>query len=400
MLEVVQAPVSRDMLQQWVEDRHGVLMDVRHDDIELRLYNEAIFPEISVLFMGDTSKYLDAVEICGMYDTITREFRFVSGQLAAIVDGIPEAERWTGPDESEDIYAEICRYAKEAVEQRGYKFEDSSSAIYAGLRQTVQSGLSDMIDYAAVLSARGEQDAVLDMRDLALEMLHFWRDPVYDTYEKGYDRLEQQYTEKLDQAVQQAGDSRQCPPFDEQKAANILGCLAIHAEEVTQNNDNFSIWECCRLAKRLREEFPQQAGIFQGDFVVDESERFAQFGSKNWEQLQEGWLLGKPVLVFSHPVPEEQVPEGWHSYHLAGRNLYRADKLLKDMPESGYVGTVLSPYSLIRASYQSRQIQNRFGCCGGYVSVAEFCECQRQCDFVIFRRTGNVRKWRVKVYSL
>ena len=62
MLEVVQAPVSRDMLQQWVEDRHGVLMDVRHDDIELRLYNEAIFPEISVLFMGDTSKYLDAVE--------------------------------------------------------------------------------------------------------------------------------------------------------------------------------------------------------------------------------------------------------------------------------------------------------------------------------------------------
>lgn len=185
MLEVVQAPVSRDMLQQWVEDRHGVLMDVRHDDIELRLYNEAIFPEISVLFMGDTSKYLDAVEICGMYDTRTREFRFVSGQLAAIVDGIPEAERWTGPDESEDIYAEICRYAKEAVEQRGYKFEDSSSAIYAGLRQTVQSGLSDMIDYAAVLSARGEQDAVLDMRDLALEMLHFWRDPVYDTYEKG-----------------------------------------------------------------------------------------------------------------------------------------------------------------------------------------------------------------------
>ena len=26
--------------------------------------------------------------------------------------------------------------------------------------------------------------------------------------------------------------------------------------------------------------------------------------------------------------------------------------------------------------------------------------CQRQCDFVIFRRTGNVRKWRIKVCSL
>ncbi len=29
-----------------------------------------------------------------------------------------------------------------------------------------------------------------------------------------------------------------------------------------------------------------------------------------------------------------------------------------------------------------------------------FQECQRRFDFVIFRRTGNVRKWRVKVSSL
>ena len=26
--------------------------------------------------------------------------------------------------------------------------------------------------------------------------------------------------------------------------------------------------------------------------------------------------------------------------------------------------------------------------------------CQRRCDFVVFRRTGNVEKWRVRVYSL
>ena len=26
--------------------------------------------------------------------------------------------------------------------------------------------------------------------------------------------------------------------------------------------------------------------------------------------------------------------------------------------------------------------------------------CQRRCDFVVFRRTGNVEKWRVNVYSL
>ena len=26
--------------------------------------------------------------------------------------------------------------------------------------------------------------------------------------------------------------------------------------------------------------------------------------------------------------------------------------------------------------------------------------CQRRCDFVVFRRTSNVEKWRVNVYSL
>ena len=26
--------------------------------------------------------------------------------------------------------------------------------------------------------------------------------------------------------------------------------------------------------------------------------------------------------------------------------------------------------------------------------------CQRRCDFVVFRRTVNVEKWRVKVYNL
>ena len=44
------------------------------------------------------------------------------------------------------------------------------------------------------------------------------------------------------------------------------------------------------------------------------------------------------------------------------------------MPESGYVGTVLSPHVLIRASYQSRQLQNQFGSYGGCVSLTEFCE--------------------------
>lgn len=34
------------------------------------------------------------------------------------------------------------------------------------------------------------------------------------------------------------------------------------------------------------------------------------------------------------------------------------------------------------------------------MEVLEEIVCQRRCDFVIFRRTGTVRKWRVEVCSL
>ena len=111
----VQSPVSRDTLREWVEDRHGVYMDVRsEDDKVLRIYNETLFPESSVLFVGEAENFNDTVEICGMYDSRTQEFRFISDQLASIVDGISEMERWQGAHPSEDVYARISSYAKEA----------------------------------------------------------------------------------------------------------------------------------------------------------------------------------------------------------------------------------------------------------------------------------------------
>lgn len=375
MQEPVQAPVSREALQKWLEDRYGIFMDVfLGEDTVLRLYNETCFPEISVLCAGEAEKFMDTVEICGMYDKRTCEFRFVSGKLSSMISGISKEECCSDSDQSESIYAGICRYAKEAVEQRDYTFEDPISELYAGLRQAVQTGLSAMVDYAAVLSAGGKRNAVLDARDLALKMLYFWRDSVYLTYEKGYARVERQYTEKFDQAVRMAKRTKQAPAFSGEKAKNILQSLAIHAAEVTDNEDTFSVWECCRLAKQLLDEYPQHREIFRGDFTVDESERFMKFGSKDWDHLQEGWLLGKEVLVFNTPVPDEQIPEGWHSYHLTGRNFGHIDKLLKAVPERRYVGTVLSPHVLIRASYRSREIRDQFLCCGGYTSLTEYCE--------------------------
>ena len=370
-----QSPVPRETLQEWTEDRYGIFMNIQSaDDKVLKLYNEELFPEISVLFAGDDENFVDTAEICGMYDHRTCEFRFVSGQLASIVNGISEAECGPDSDDSEKIYEKICLYAKEAVEQRGYTFENSRSEKFAAIQQTVQSSLSDLADYAALLSARGERDAVLDVRDLALEMLHFWRDGVYDTYEKGYARVEQQYTEKFDAAVESAGTSKQTPAFRDAQAANLLKSLAIHAEEVTQCEAPFSVWECCHVAKWLQAEYPQHKELFCGEFTVDEHERFMEFGSRDEDHLKQGRLLGRRVLVFNSPVLDEQVPEGWHSYHLAGRNVYCADKLLKAVPENGYVGTVLSPHVLIRASYQSRQLQEPLRCFGDYVSLTEFCE--------------------------
>ena len=36
----------------------------------------------------------------------------------------------------------------------------------------------------------------------------------------------------------------------------------------------------------------------------------------------------------------------------------------------------------------------------GAEEFLKWLECQRRCDFVVFRRTGYVEKWRVMVYSL
>jgi len=62
--------------------------------------------------------------------------------------------------------------------------------------------------------------------------------------------------------------------------------------------------------------------------------------------------------MFRDPVPEDAVPEGWYSYHLAGRNIMKADKLLTSVPEKNYIGTVLSPCRLMDAGQQELQSQD------------------------------------------
>ena len=137
------------------------------------------------------------------------------------------------------------------------------------------------------------------------------------------------------------------------------------------------MWQCCRIARRLREDFAGQTVqslILQGNFEIDESDRFMKFGSKDREQVMEGRLYQHPVLVFCDPVPAGQVPDGWHCYHLSGRNIEVSDRLWSVMPQHDYTGSVLTQADLIHTKRNMMRIDDRFKLSGELISLENFCE--------------------------
>ncbi len=372
--EPIQAPASREAFRQWVEDNHLAPMNVRQTDGRiLGFHKYDILPEVCLLFAGDPEHLYATMDPCGLYDKKKQEFRFVSRTMAACVDGLSEAELWDRAVQGPNLMQLVKGYGKHAVEQGGYQI-NPVTVEYDGLRRKVFAGLNAMTGYG-VLAVRGEETALLDLRDLAFEMQWFWRDCVYSEYEKGGKKQEQQYREKFDNAVSLARESRQPPPFDGQKAGAILKALDIHAEEELMDNENhFPVWQCSRLAKRLQEEYPRVKSTFGQRFPADYSERFINFGCKDCEHLDIGRLLGQDVLMFPDPVPEDAVPEGWHCYHLAGRNIRKADSLLTSVPEKDYVGTVLSPHRLMDAGQQDLQPQDLVMGYWNVLSLTTFCE--------------------------
>lgn len=139
-----------------------------------------------------------------------------------------------------------------------------------------------------MLAARGEETAVLELRDLAMYMREFWQDFLYTIYEKAGARMEQQYAEKFDQTVTTARASRQPPAFNVEKATAILHGLSVHAEEEAVGNENlYSVWRCSRLAKRIWDEYPSIKTAFHGDFTVDTREQYTELGSTGSVSLPE-----------------------------------------------------------------------------------------------------------------
>ena len=91
------------------------------------------------------------------------------------------------------------------------------------------------------------------------------------------------------------------------------------------------------------------------------------------------------------------LPEDW-DYTLKGLALINREKIdairqaIRELEQAGYI-------------VRSRERDERGRLRGADYVIYEQPQtppalCQCQCDFVIFRRTGSVRKWRIKVCSL
>ncbi|MCX4373602.1 MAG: hypothetical protein OSJ58_17635 [Dysosmobacter sp.] len=237
----------------------------------------------------------------------------------------------------------------------------------------VMAAVNALVDHAAILAKNGGRDFLPDLRDLVNEMLWVWA-PEDAAAGMGPTVLQKEYHKKINAAVK--GQPAELRVSARQAGAIVRG-LSIHAEEMGKQGSLLSIWQCCRLAKRLREDCAgqtEQPLALHGDFEIDESPRFMKFGSMDRDHVLPGRLFQYPVLIFNEPVPAGQVPEGWYSYNLSGRNIRESDRMWNFMPKYDYVGSVLVPEKLVRTRRNMMRIDGRFTMDRETVSLESFCE--------------------------
>ena len=279
MAEEMRAPIARKDFQEWAGATDRLYEHIRQADGSLLgCTRYDLLPEVSALFIDSPENIQGTMELCGLYDRKLGEFRFITKELAAIVDGLAEQELWDRSTQGPNLLQLVTSYAQNAAE-RGYETEPYAEE-YGKQARTVRAGLNAMTSYAGVLAARGEEHAVLELRELALDMRAFWQDPFYEVYEKAGARMERQYAEKFDRAVTAARETGQPPAFNAEKARAILRGLSVHAEEEAVGNGNlYSVWRCSRVAKMIWDEHPSVRTAFCGDFTVDTRERYTELGS-------------------------------------------------------------------------------------------------------------------------
>ena len=255
--------------------------------------------------------------------------------------------------------------------------ESTMTAEDAQLSAVVAAAIPPLINYAAVLRHQGKEDYLPDLRDLVDGMVWIWAPADGADSPDLPTRLQEDCQQEITSAVKGVNSAAQPVPLTGEQAEAIIHGLSVHAEEMAAQEDLLSVWQCCRLAKELRTGYAGQtesALTLQGNFVIDESDRFTGFGCRDRGHVTQGRLSGRPVLVFSDPVDVERIPEGWQCYHLAGRNIRDSDQLWKFIPQDGYTGTVLSPVKLISSKRPSARIDGQFELLPGLLRLETFCE--------------------------
>lgn len=242
------------------------------------------------------------------------------------------------------------------------------------LAADVMAGVSALVDYAAVLHRYGGRDFLPDLRDLTADMIWVWGPEDEMESPEGQTELQREYYKRIT-----AAEKRPLAKavITARQAEAIVRGLSIHAEEMAEQGDLLPVWQCCRLARHLREGFngeTQQPLVLYGNFEIDESRRFMKFGVRERDQVTQGLLCEQPVLVFNDPIPAEQVPDGWYCYHLSGRNIRASDRLWSVSPRYDYVGSVLTQTELIQTRRNMIRVDGQFTMDRNPVSLDGFCE--------------------------
>ena len=249
----------------------------------------------------------------------------------------------------------------------------------AGLELERQKGadalaaVAALLDYAAFLSKHGGKEYLPDLRDVIELMACTWAPEDFIHAFDEPTKVERETRKAFNAAVRRQAVA----PLTGEQAEVIVRGLSLQAEAMAEEGWLLPVWQCCRIAKRLREDFAGQTVhplIMQGNFEIDESDRFMKFGSLDRGRVMEGRLCRHPVLVFNEPVPAGQVPVGWHCYHLSGRNIEVSDRLWSVMPRHDYTGSVLTQADLIQTKRNMMRIDDRFKLSGELISLENFCE--------------------------
>lgn len=241
----------------------------------------------------------------------------------------------------------------------------------------IAEAISPLISYAAVLWHQEKKDFLPDLRDLVDEMVWVWAPADGADQPNAPTRLQEDCQRRITSAIRSIKPAVQPVPLTGEQAEAIVHGLSVHAQEMSGQDSLLSVWQCCRIAKQLRTDYSGQTDhplTLQGNFVIDESERFTGFGCQDRDHVVQGRVSGRPVLVFSDPVGVEQIPEGWQCYHLAGRNIRESTHLWKFIPRDNYAGTVLSPTKLLNSKRPSARIDGQFELLPGVFRLEAFCE--------------------------